>query len=155
MVPVMRKPATAAASGMRSPSSQEAWCGSPHAICTTSVPRPSMSRFSSGTLPTCKDQLHTPMARGSVGTGFSWPLAARLFRRFNRHAQRPEVDAAGAGFVEGGDLLGLQLGDLHRPGPDDGPAGAVRLLGEQERLLLAAAEGLAQHLDDELERVVV
>ena len=49
-----RKPAARAASGRRSPSSQSAWCGSPHAICTTLRPSRSHSRRSSGTLLTCK-----------------------------------------------------------------------------------------------------
>jgi len=43
--------------------------GSPQAICTTSIFSPSMSRFSSGTLATCNDQLQTPMARGSMDMG--------------------------------------------------------------------------------------
>ena len=57
-----------AVAGRSSPSSQAAWWGSPQAICTTSTPSRSMSRFSSGTLLTCNDQLHTPTASGSMAT---------------------------------------------------------------------------------------
>src|SRR3954469_11457987 len=107
MVPLMRKPAARAAGGMASPSSQEAWCGSPHAICTTSMPRPSMSRFSSGTLPTCSDQLHTPTANGSIATVMLLPppAALPLFGRLDRHAQRPQLAAVRAHLVEALDLL--------------------------------------------------
>src|ERR1700674_5894170 len=62
----MRNPAARAASGILSPSSQAAWCGSPQAICTTSTPSWPSSFFSSGTLFTCSDQLQTPIANGSM-----------------------------------------------------------------------------------------
>src|SRR5262249_27590049 len=64
MAPVIRKPAVVAALGMASPSAQEAGWGSAQAICTPSVPRRARSDFSSGTLLTCNDQLHTPTASG-------------------------------------------------------------------------------------------
>src|SRR5208283_3425903 len=68
MAPVIRNPAAWAAAGKLSPSSQAAWCGSPQAICTTSNPNRPSNRCSSGTLLTCNDQLHTPIASASMAT---------------------------------------------------------------------------------------
>src|SRR5947208_493465 len=115
----MRKPAALAAAGIASPSAQEAWCGSPQAICTTSRPSRPIRRFSSGTLVTCNDQLHTPIASGS--TAMTLPSGAG--RRFDRAGHRPEILlVALADLVEGLHLLGLQLRDLLRAGPNDRPA---------------------------------
>jgi len=50
MAPVMTIPEARAASGIASPSSQLAWCGSPQAICTTLIPSWSSKLFNSGIL---------------------------------------------------------------------------------------------------------
>src|SRR5262249_41658174 len=137
MVPDMRKPAARAASGRRSPSSQAAWCGSPQAICTTSMPRRSPSCFSSGTLLTCRDQLHAPRASGSIG--FMREILGRLVGLlsgagggFDVAAERAELGAVGAVLVERLDLFRLQLGPLLRPGPDHRPA---RVVGQVRELV--------------------
>src|SRR5438552_9741022 len=95
MLPDMRNPAAFAAAGIASPSAHDAWWGSPQAICTTSIPSRSRNFFSSGTLVTCNDQLHTPIASGSIAMiippGFD---AARLIVSHRQH--RGEVsDSSG------------------------------------------------------------
>src|SRR5690348_6345054 len=135
MVPVKRKPAARAASGSRSPSSQAAWCGSPQAICTTSTPRRSVSRFSSGTLLTCSDQLHTPTASGSMAMREASLICLAARRRLDLAAERAEVLAVGALFVERADLVGLQLRHFLRTRPDDGPAAVVGLHHQLKRAL--------------------
>src|SRR5262245_28328823 len=122
----MRKPAAFATLARSSPSSQLAWCGSPHAICTTSVPSLARKPCSSGTLLTCNDQLHTPMASGSRAMVRlrGWGSGGRL----DHAAERAQLHlVALARLVEGLDLVGLQLGHLLRAGPQHGPAGGVRL----------------------------
>src|SRR5262249_31990443 len=128
---------------------------------------------------TCSDQLHTPRARGGIVTAVAsrcqlsvrrsqspsctpttglWQLATRSGSRgrLDGAAEGSELGAVLlAGFVEGLDLLGLQLGDFLGAGPDDRPAGVVGLVRELERLLRAAAEHLLQDVEDELEGVVV
>ena len=54
-----------------------------------------------------------------------------------------------------GDLIGLKLGNLARSGVDYGLAFRVRLHHELIALLHAVAKRLAQHLQNELHRVVV
>src|SRR5262245_45221575 len=157
MAPVMRRPAARAASGRRSPSSQAAWCGSPQAIWTTSVPSCSSSRFSSGTLRTCSDQLHTPMANGSIvmaetpgweGWAGGWMPGSfsRARGRLDETAQRAEVGAVAlADLGERADLIHLQLRHLLRPRPDHRAARRVRLLGQLEGAFPYAAQYLLQH----------
>ena len=77
MAPVMRKPAARAASGMRVAlvpgGVVRVAAGDLHHVDA----EPVQSRFSSGTLLTCSDQLHTPMASGSIGM-VEKPPASRL-----------------------------------------------------------------------------
>src|SRR5262245_58309070 len=145
--------ADAAADGMASPSSQEAWCGSPQAICTTATPRSSMSRSSSGTLFSCNDQLQTPIASGSTVVP-RWCRTRSTGRGFDVHAERAEV-AALTLLVRRLYLLLLQLGHFLRAGPDHGPTRGVGLQHQLHRPLGLEPQRLAQHLDDELHRVVV
>src|SRR6266850_254746 len=115
MVPDVRKPAARAAFGMSSPSSHDAWCGSPHAICTTLTPSWSMRRFNSGMFFTCSDQLHTPTS----SMIFSCEAACGSGGGFERHTEGSQV-AVAALLVQTGHLLGLQFRDFLRPSPDDG-----------------------------------
>jgi hypothetical protein len=57
--------------------------------------------------------------------------------------------------VKSPNLLDLQLRNLFGPGPDDGSAGRVGLLGEQKCPLLAAAQCLPQNVNHEFEGMVV
>jgi hypothetical protein len=60
----MTIPEASAAAGIPSPSSQLAWWGSPHAICTTLILSRSRKPFNSGMFLTCKLQLQTPRLNG-------------------------------------------------------------------------------------------
>src|SRR5207248_8892428 len=74
--------------------------------------------------------------------------------RFDAATERTEL-AVVAVLVEGEDLLQLQLSDFFRPGPDDGLAGLVRFHRVLAGALDRVAERLAQHHDNELERVMI
>src|SRR5262245_58240241 len=130
----MRKPAARAKSGMASPSSQDACCGSPHAICTTSMPSRSRKRFSSVMFLTCSDQLQTPMVSGSMAIVIA-PRKLSARRRLDGATQRAERLAAVANLVECANLVRLQLGDFLGAGPDDGPSRRVRFHHELKRAL--------------------
>src|SRR5437867_9030146 len=120
----MRKPAARAKSGIASPSSQDACCGSPQAIWTTSTPNRSRNRFSSVMFLTCSDQLQTPMASGSMAMVVT-PRKLSARRRLDGAAQRAERLAAVANLMECANLVRLQLGDFFGASPDDGPPGSV------------------------------
>src|SRR5207248_1530743 len=116
----------------------------------------SSKRRSSGTLWTWSDQLHTPMARGSiakspVGRGDARGSGAR--RWLDPTAERTQLHAVPvANLVKATDLLGLQLRHFLRPGPDDRPAAVVGFEHELHGVLDRAAEDFLQHLDHELHR---